>query len=272
MHHYLDMPLDRVAETLGIPVGTAQLTTSLRDARAARGSRCRRKVHDAGGCPMSTDRDTTRIVRSWLRTDEHESADRVLDAVLDQLDTTPQRRATWWPARRFPDMNNSAKLGPGGRCRRRRRFPRHPFPAAGDPGIGGPSPSPDDPCRSRFAERRGPSRSGHAMSSPTPLDADSVHVYGARRLAGRWRRDLSARTRASPARSGFAAWGHHHVYGTACHWAGSLVELGRRWRTGRGLAEQLPRGGAPGRMVTVGGHAGASADGAARHRTWPSSA
>ena len=59
---------------------------------------------------MSTDRDTTRIVRSWLRTDEHESADRVLDVVLDQLDTTPQRRFTWWPARRFPEMNNTAKL------------------------------------------------------------------------------------------------------------------------------------------------------------------
>jgi hypothetical protein len=59
---------------------------------------------------MSTDRDTTRIVRSWLRTDEHDSADRVLDAVLDALDTTPQRRATWWPARRFLEMNNNAKL------------------------------------------------------------------------------------------------------------------------------------------------------------------
>jgi hypothetical protein len=62
---------------------------------------------------MSTDRDTTRIVRSWLRSDEHESADRVLDAVLDQLDTTPQRRSTWWPARRFPEMNNSVKLALG---------------------------------------------------------------------------------------------------------------------------------------------------------------
>ena len=63
---------------------------------------------------MSTDRDITRIVRSWLRTDEHESADRVLDAVLDRLDTTPQRRATWWPAWRFPEMNNTAKLALGG--------------------------------------------------------------------------------------------------------------------------------------------------------------
>ena len=60
---------------------------------------------------MSTDRDTTRIVRSWMQPDEYEPADRVLDAVLDQLDTTPQRRATWWPARRLPEMNSFAKFG-----------------------------------------------------------------------------------------------------------------------------------------------------------------
>lgn len=60
---------------------------------------------------MSTDRDTTRVVRSWLRTDEHESADRVLGSVLDQLDTTPQRRVTWWPARRLQSMNTMLKFG-----------------------------------------------------------------------------------------------------------------------------------------------------------------
>ena len=58
---------------------------------------------------MTTDRDMTRIVRSWLRTDEHESADRVLDNVLALLDATPQRRS-WWPARRIANMNNLAKL------------------------------------------------------------------------------------------------------------------------------------------------------------------
>jgi hypothetical protein len=58
---------------------------------------------------MSADRDTTRIVRSWLRTDEHESADRVLDTVLALLDATPQRRS-WWPARRIVPMNAYAKL------------------------------------------------------------------------------------------------------------------------------------------------------------------
>src|SRR6476659_5087702 len=58
---------------------------------------------------MSTERDVTRIVRSWLRTDEHESADRILETVLAGLDTTPQRRALW-PARRSPDMKTYAKL------------------------------------------------------------------------------------------------------------------------------------------------------------------
>jgi hypothetical protein len=55
---------------------------------------------------MSTDRDVTRDLRSWLREDAHEDADRVLGLVLDQLDTTPQRRASW-PARRFPIMNSN---------------------------------------------------------------------------------------------------------------------------------------------------------------------
>jgi hypothetical protein len=46
-------------------------------------------------------------VRSWLREDGHEDADRVLDLVLAELDTTPQRHVSWL-ARRFPIMNSSS--------------------------------------------------------------------------------------------------------------------------------------------------------------------
>lgn len=60
---------------------------------------------------MSTDRETTRIVRSWLRAEENESADRVLGTVLDRLGTTPQRRATRWPVRRISTMNTTLKFG-----------------------------------------------------------------------------------------------------------------------------------------------------------------
>jgi hypothetical protein len=44
---------------------------------------------------MSSDRDTTRIVRSWLDEGVTQLPDRVLDAVLDQIPATPQRRVSW---------------------------------------------------------------------------------------------------------------------------------------------------------------------------------
>ncbi len=58
---------------------------------------------------MSTDRDVTGIVRSWLEEGATALPDRVLDSVLDQLPATSQRRP-WWPARRFREMNNVWKL------------------------------------------------------------------------------------------------------------------------------------------------------------------
>ncbi len=58
---------------------------------------------------MSTDREATRIVRSWLEEGVTALPDRVLDAVLDQVPATPQRRS-WWPAWRFSDMNTYAKF------------------------------------------------------------------------------------------------------------------------------------------------------------------
>jgi hypothetical protein len=59
---------------------------------------------------VSTNRDVDRIVRSWLNEDRHEDADRVLNTVLDELDTTPQRR-TLWSAWRQPVMNNTVRIG-----------------------------------------------------------------------------------------------------------------------------------------------------------------
>jgi len=56
---------------------------------------------------MSAERDVNRIVRSWIRAEEHESADRVLHIVLSRLDTIPQRRHVWSP-RRFAFVNNLA--------------------------------------------------------------------------------------------------------------------------------------------------------------------
>lgn len=58
---------------------------------------------------MSTERDVDRIVRSWLEDGVNVLPDRVLDAVLDQLPATPQRRAGWL-ARRSPLMNNTIRM------------------------------------------------------------------------------------------------------------------------------------------------------------------
>jgi hypothetical protein len=123
---------------------------------------------------MSTDRDTTRVVRSWLQTDEHESADRVLDGVLDQLDTTPQRRSTWWPARRFPEMSNTAKLALGGVAVVVTALLGIGFLLPGGPRIGGPGPTtPPTPTPSPISLDGANDRvldAGTYVSTPFPAD------------------------------------------------------------------------------------------------------
>jgi len=61
----------------------------------------------------TSDRDVNRAIRSWLHENRHEDVSRVAGAVLDQVDTIPQRRATWWPARRTPEMNKILTIGLG---------------------------------------------------------------------------------------------------------------------------------------------------------------
>jgi hypothetical protein len=58
---------------------------------------------------VSLDREQEGIVESWLRADEHVSADRILDDVLDQVDRTPQRRPPL-PVRRYRAMSNIARI------------------------------------------------------------------------------------------------------------------------------------------------------------------
>jgi hypothetical protein len=86
---------------------------------------------------VSTDRDVDRTVRSWLREDRHEDADRLLNTVLDQLDTTPQRRASW-PAWRFPIMNSAMRIGLAAAAVVVVVFLGYQFLSG--PNVGGPSP------------------------------------------------------------------------------------------------------------------------------------
>lgn len=58
---------------------------------------------------MRTEPDVTRVVRSWLEEGANRMPERVLDSVMELLPSTPQRRPMWL-ARRFPNMNNFARV------------------------------------------------------------------------------------------------------------------------------------------------------------------
>jgi hypothetical protein len=109
---------------------------------------------------MSTDRDAERIVRSWLREDRHEDADRVLNTVLGELDATPQRRSSW-AARRFPAMNSAMRIGLAAAAVVVVVFLGYQFLSG--PNVGGPSP----------VETPTPS----PVSTATPEATPAAYVY-----------------------------------------------------------------------------------------------
>ena len=77
---------------------------------------------------MSAERDETRIVRSWLEEGVTVLPDRVLDAVLDQLPTTHQRRAVVAGAEVPADEQQHRSLRRRGRRGRPGGIPRDQVP------------------------------------------------------------------------------------------------------------------------------------------------
>jgi hypothetical protein len=57
--------------------------------------------------------DVERSLRAWLADGPEQLPDVYLDAALEEISTTPQRRATWWPLRRLAPMNTSIRLALG---------------------------------------------------------------------------------------------------------------------------------------------------------------
>ena len=211
---------------------------------------------------MSTDRDTTRIVRSWLRADEHESADRVLEAVIDQLDTTPQRRATWWPARRFPEMNNSAKLALAAAAVVVAAFLGMRFMLP--PNIGGPQ---EIPVPTSTASPSALPAQGDLEAGTYRIDADE---WAPRPLTFTvpegWRTSdgfVSKGEGTQPAPREFGdvfvvTWKLTHVYIDACQWDGAIAEkmteVGTPDEVTEALASQLGHETTGPTAVTLGGY------------------
>jgi hypothetical protein len=127
---------------------------------------------------MSTDRETTRVVRSWLEEGVTRLPDRVLDEVLDQVPATPQRRSGWSAWRSF-HMNTYAKLAAGVAALALVAVVGYQL-LPGHGGIGGPptiapSPSPALLARGTFK----------AVGYDTTLDATGAgaNVHGTLRVA-----------------------------------------------------------------------------------------
>ena len=90
---------------------------------------------------MSTDRETTRIVRSWLEEGVTALPDRVLDSVLDELPATHQRRHLW-AAWRSNQMSLYAKLLAGAAAVLVVAVVGYQFLPGRSPGSGNPSVAP----------------------------------------------------------------------------------------------------------------------------------
>jgi hypothetical protein len=117
---------------------------------------------------MHTERDTARIVRSWLEEGRTALPDHILDAVLDQVPATRQRRYSL-PAWRFADMNTYAKLAIG--VAAIAVVGINLLPGSGT-GVGGPTVS--------------PSPSPLPSPSPSPSPSPGAEVWPLRTLeAGR---------------------------------------------------------------------------------------
>jgi hypothetical protein len=182
---------------------------------------------------VSTDRDVTRIVRSWLEDGATALPDRVLDSVLDQLPMTSQRRS-WWPAWRLREMNSFAKFA---------------IAAAavvvvavvsinllpGQSGIGGPgptaSPSPS-PSPSSPASQPA-SASPMTYVEPTFLTAGTYAISPSGGNPGYtftlpegWESRFAVlwKGRNGPGEVAFGAWTVANVYTDPCHWQDSPLD------------------------------------------------
>lgn len=139
---------------------------------------------------MSTDRETQRIVRSWLHTDEHESPERMLQAVLDLVESTPQRRAPWWLARRNPTMDTALRIAIAAAAVVAMAVGTLVLTSSPGPIVGGPSPTPaisPSPAATTSAAPSAP------LASPGPIPG------GGALAPGTFHHDTAVSTRVSVA-------------------------------------------------------------------------
>ena len=109
LHHYVDLPLEGVAEALGIPTGTVRSRLHHAMRGIAGGARRRRAIGIAGGraecIPTAT--PLASFGRGWRRAQRRSrTASWTPCSTKSPRPTTP----AWWPARRVPEMSTLFRL------------------------------------------------------------------------------------------------------------------------------------------------------------------
>jgi hypothetical protein len=209
---------------------------------------------------MSTDRDTTRILRSWLEEGVTALPDRVLDDVLDRLPATPQRRATWWPARRFPEMNNTAKLTLAAAAVVAVALLGMRFLVPGGQGVGGP----DEPTPSASPT---PTLAAVAFPQPTAVPPGTYFwdvgtpspVRFTFTVPDGWtnRNDIIRKDQNGAGEVGLGLWIVTNTYADPCRWQDSLLDPPIGPAVGdleRALVGQVGRSASVPTDVVVGGY------------------
>lgn len=196
--------------------------------------------------------DVNRVVRSWLREDRHEDAERVLGAVLDEFDATPQRRSMW-SARRFPIMSNIVRVGlVAAAAAIIAVIAINLLPGSPPPG-GGPSPSPSS------IQSPEPTPSEAAATTLVVADPRLAPVEVTLPIPPGWIGNghlLEREVEGLNAKVG--VWSVANVYGDPCQWQGTLPDppVGP---TVDDLATALanqPMRGATTEAATIGGYSG----------------
>jgi hypothetical protein len=166
---------------------------------------------------MSSDPETTRIVRSWLEDGVTQLPDTVLDAVLDDLPSTHQRRQRW-TAWRFSDMNSTVRIALAGAAIVVVAILGVQYLAPSGGFGGSPEPTPTvEPTPSASTEAAkiviGDGLLAHAeVTTPRPdgwvLESNFAHKEGT---------DAGS--------IGFSAWTMNAVYPDPCRWTDGVAEL-----------------------------------------------
>jgi len=203
---------------------------------------------------MTTDPQLERIVRSWLEPGLTSLTDDVLDAVMDQLPATPQRRR-WSSARRVSDMSAFAKFAIAAAAVLAVAFVGYNLLAPGGTSdIGGvapsspPSPSPTVPLVQEGDLDPGTYRADSAGWFTFTVPAGWTGMTN-QFVAHKGGSDFE-----SPSDVTLTVWDLTHVYADSCNWTGTLVEAGTPGALVDALATQRGHETAEPTEVTLGGY------------------